>query len=606
MPNERLFAEARTSLLDCRPTVPCDPRPVCAACGGLECLCRPRFFAGQLLSEEDLNRLDHYMVAKNRLHNRHLFGTGISCGLEVVCSSCDPDGNGNVIVRPGYALSPCGNDIVVCHDEKVSVCDLINRCRPRSSDCFDPGVAPVVDDSGRDDSEDWVLAICYQETQSRGITALRGASCSCGGTKTGSSGGCGCDGGTRRASAAGSTSTSSPQGGCGCGGQSAAKSATTKRAAKPGPTPPQCEPTLVCEGYSFAVYRVPPKDDTRFKGGALIQRFFCCLQPLIERVSSLPGQSDNNNALKNSQQTWLLGLRASIREFLVTEGLYDCDIAARLSAVAVPSSTITDFTAYQSQWKVSVLDMLAVAAEILQKCVCSALLPPCPPAELNDCVPIATITVASNHCRVRHICNVSHRKFLMTFPSIQYWLSWLPWFSAWEQGETFGALVNTLCCTSIADLFNFEDADAVRLTPPAGQPQERAFVAPANQGHVHPFSQLLGESLIGGEKVNAATLLLGAVGARTVDGQPLVSATALQHPGEAVLIDQVMAPVLKPLLPLLGLGRTSFSFSPSAAPPDSAASNEKVDGLAAELATLRATVDRQRLEIEELKKRRKR
>jgi len=58
-------------------------------CDGLECLCRPRFFAGQLLTDEDLRRLDHYVVAKNRLHNRYLHGTGVVCGLEVVCSACD-------------------------------------------------------------------------------------------------------------------------------------------------------------------------------------------------------------------------------------------------------------------------------------------------------------------------------------------------------------------------------------------------------------------------------------------------------------------------------------------------------------------------------------
>ena len=52
---------------------PCTPCPVC---GGLECLCRPRFYAGQLLNEQDLNRLDRYIVAKNRLHNRYLHGWG--------------------------------------------------------------------------------------------------------------------------------------------------------------------------------------------------------------------------------------------------------------------------------------------------------------------------------------------------------------------------------------------------------------------------------------------------------------------------------------------------------------------------------------------------
>ncbi len=40
----------------------------CPACGELKCLCRPRFFPGQLLTEEDLNRLDRYIVEKNKLH----------------------------------------------------------------------------------------------------------------------------------------------------------------------------------------------------------------------------------------------------------------------------------------------------------------------------------------------------------------------------------------------------------------------------------------------------------------------------------------------------------------------------------------------------------
>src|SRR5688500_15059087 len=97
------FGHTGVALQDCRPMPVCDPKPVCPACGGLECLCRPRFFAGQLLTEEDLNRLDHYIVAKHRLHNRHLFGTGVVCGLEVVCATCTPTGNATVIVRPGYA-----------------------------------------------------------------------------------------------------------------------------------------------------------------------------------------------------------------------------------------------------------------------------------------------------------------------------------------------------------------------------------------------------------------------------------------------------------------------------------------------------------------------
>ena len=89
-------------------------------------------------------------------------------------------GGGTVVVKPGYALSPCGNDIVVCHNEPVNVCDRINRCRPPSNDCLQPAGRVNAADCNQGD-EDWILAICYQEKPSRGITALRGASCRCGG-----------------------------------------------------------------------------------------------------------------------------------------------------------------------------------------------------------------------------------------------------------------------------------------------------------------------------------------------------------------------------------------------------------------------------------------
>jgi hypothetical protein len=544
MPNDMIFAfgDARRGTLDCRPTPVCDPRPVCPACGGLECLCRPRFFAGQLLSEEDLNRLDHYIVAKNRLHNRRLFGTGVVCGLEVVCSPCDPAGGGNVIVRAGYALSPCGNDIVVCKEQNVDVCDLINRCRPRHDECFQPGAAPTECPEG---DEDWILAICYQETPSRGITALRGAACTCGA-------GCGCGCGGGKTSMQGGTTYAAygAEASCGCGGGTMSKTAKTKPAARPGPVPPQCEPTLVCEGFTFAVYQVPPKERQR-DFGALIRRFLCCWQPLAEQLVQLPGA----NATKQELQDWLLSLIAAMREFLLTEGLYDCDLAAQLAQVARPTPD-QEINPYLQQWQVSALSVLQIVVAVFQKCACAALLPPCPPAEMTDCVPIATLTVARAHCRVRRICNIANRRFLVTFPSIEYWLSWLPLFStAWQQGRTFQDLIAEFCCTPVADRLNFKDPNAFVLrraaAPNVAAPA--AIVAGPEVGSIHPFTRLLAESL-GGEtpEANAATLLLAAMGARRADGSLFASDTAVAHPGEAMLIDQILAPAIAPVMPLFG------------------------------------------------------
>lgn len=589
------FADARRGLPDCRPTPVCDPRPVCPACGGLECLCRPRFFAGQLLTEEDLNRLDYYIVAKNRLHNRHLFGSGVVCGLEVICSSCDPTGGGTVVVRPGYALSPCGNDIVVCKETPVNVCELIGRCRPRApDDCMQPGAAPEQCQG----DEDWVLAICYQERQSRGITPLRGASCTCG--TCGSSTGCGC--GTNASTKAGLSAAYSAS--CDCGGSTATKTARTQAAAKAGPVPPQCEPTLVCEGYTFAVYKKPPKNDKRQDYGALVNRFLCCLQPLLEQLVTLPG----DDASRGQRQAWLKDLVAMVREFLISEGLYDCELARRLEQVVLPASDLPGDN-YLAKWSASALAVLAIVAAVFQKCLCAALLPPCPPAEMNDCVPIATINVSRGKCRVLSVCNLAERKFVLTFPTIEYWLSWLPMLSAWKPQTPVGhaaanapaltlrEAIEALCCTPITDAFDFNNVDAVdlkakRMNARADVRGHAAGVPPvaeAEKAAIHPFTRLLMESFGGDASApNAATLLLGTLGATAPDGSALASMTALQNPAAAMLMHGVLAPTLAPLL-------RGFGSSPAMQPEDG-----RADALAARVATLEARLMKQQDAIDKL------
>ncbi|GII66861.1 hypothetical protein Skr01_69460 [Sphaerisporangium krabiense] len=98
---------------------------------------RPRFFAGQLLTEDDLELLVRYVTGKSRLHNRSVSGPGVVCGLEI---GCDPCGGGTVVVRPGHALDGAGNDIVLSCAEKVDVPALVRELRVGGLgvDCGDP------------------------------------------------------------------------------------------------------------------------------------------------------------------------------------------------------------------------------------------------------------------------------------------------------------------------------------------------------------------------------------------------------------------------------------------------------------------------------------
>jgi hypothetical protein len=587
------FGAAGVTARDCRPTPVCDPRPVCPACGGLECLCRPRFFAGQLLTEEDLNRLDYYIVAKNRLHNRHLFGTGVVCGLEVVCSTCNPAGNSAVIVRPGYALSPCGNDIVVCRDEVVDICDLINRCRPRRDDCVEPGHSGPAPSDEHDPrgQEEWVLAICYQEKPSRGVTALRGSSCSCGG-----GGSCGCGGGHGHGSHGSGAGTGEAS--CGCGGGST-KPARTQVAAKAGPRPPQCEPTLTCEGYTFAVYKAPLAErDRQVDPGVLIKRFICCLVPLFEQLTKLP----SGQVTPKQMYDWLMNLIDVVRDFLTEEGLYDCDAVTKLAAIVVPVPSGT-LPQYMHAWSAAFVQVLEVIAAVFQKCLCGALLPPCPGPELNDCVPIATVTVTRDRCAVHHICNIGNRKFLVTWPSVQYWLSWLPLFSSWiPGGTTLRKLIDAICCTPVKGRFAAVTAGEIKVTPaahpgvtvthgatgPLAAPAFGGGEAVVAAGGRHPFTQLLAEAIIGGDRVDAAALLLAGLGATKKDGTPLASDLDLQYPGQAMLVHQVVAPAVAPLVPLLS------ALSSGAA---------ETSSLEREIDSLKSTVEKQQAAIEALQRR---
>jgi hypothetical protein len=613
---------ARTNLPDCNGRPTCTSPPVCPACGGLECLCRPRFFAGQLLTEEDLNRLDYYIVAKNRLHNRYLVGWGVACGLEVVCNVCGPDqASGGVLVKPGYALSPCGNDIVLCKAEPVDVCALINACRPPHDDCYDlftppqatqpPAGTPgaVIGGGAKPDcdggTDDWVLAVCYSEKPARGVTALlRAAStpanCKCGGN-------CGCGGQCRCGNTA-SAYTRTAGTDCGCGnGKPPAPNPNLASA-----LPEQCEPTLTCEGYRFVAYKAPTKDPYTRQYGAAAKRFLCCILPLFEELgsSAASGQKTPQQAID-----WVYSLRDAVRDFILNQGFYDCRIAAKLNAVAIPSSSgAGQVDKLFSDLTVAAYGVLNVGLLVLQKCLCAALLPPCPDPSQLDCVPLATVTVARGHCRVLKVCNLSARKFLVTIPNIEYWLSMFSLFTGGKGGiNSFRQVLEALCCTPLegrytgdavaaVDLFHFQHAVAPAQPANAGAMDA---VQPALEGGPlagngsHAFGNLLWSALASPDrKVTVENLLLAAFDARDADGKPFASAEELAHPTEFVMLNQVVAPVLRQF----ARGDANGGLAGIAA-AGTRLDSARTDELARQIAVLRTTVAKQDKAIAALKKR---
>lgn len=214
----------------------------CSACGGVQCMERPRYFAGQLLTEADLNSEQAYVLAKNRLHNRYLHGWGVVCGLEVVCG-CD----GKVNVQEGYAIDPCGNDIIVCSVTPFDVLAEIQKCidaeRRREDDCR-KWVDPNAD--CHDIDQEWCVTIEYQETEAKPTLPLRQekkASCNCG-----------CGGSKSNGKSNGKTKSGC---GCGCGAGDATPAPPSNVRS------PACEPTRIFEGFKLGVVPQPVECQTK-------------------------------------------------------------------------------------------------------------------------------------------------------------------------------------------------------------------------------------------------------------------------------------------------------------------------------------------------------
>ena len=526
---------------------PCPP--ACPRCGGLQCLCRPRFFAGQLLTDDTLNQLSRYIVEKNKLHNRHLQGWGVACGLEVSCDPCNPQ---QVTVSTGYALAPCGDDIVVCNDQAVNICELIDACTPQRQPRCDPPYERAPQDC-RGDNNRWVLAICYHERPSRGVTALLGAGdssckspCRCGGSSGClSCGGSGCGGGAA----------------CGCGGQGApancstAGTAQTNYNSQPRKTRQlNCEPTQVCEGYRFVAYPAPkdtgltPFPGLDFAGGSagflnrlmawlftnrarfgpLIERLLCCMasaQDLLQAWGK--GQKIAGPQALQAYVQYAQAMVDFTNEFTVHNCAFVAK-AARLYDSAIEfanragdGAQLTDAELAHVRSQMDQLDVTLM--DIVSECLCSALLPPCPAPAQDNCVPLAVVTLRGNSCQVVDICNWQERKLLITWPSVSYWLSWLPWHCLRDAIARFccGTGRNSVVQQMLGLVLGVSVLGAACGKTQAGQAGNAAGVGNANNGVGQPAA---------GQPVNHA-IGQPAIAARVaahVAGNPAVAEQAVQ------------------------------------------------------------------------------
>jgi hypothetical protein len=467
----------------------------CSACTGLAPFERPLFATGQTLTAADLTALGAYVKGKNRLHNRFLHGWGVVCGLEVVCDDCE----GSVTIGPGYAIDPCGEDIILAAPTRFDVVAAIRDCTgattARTGDC-DPWQPPP-DEGCKDALSHWCIALTYREVEaavSQRLTtggvacastaAPRAGGCSCGGS-CGGAGGCGCSG----------------AGGCGCGGAAKALPQTGWQPSAVGRAN-SCAPRRIMECTEISLIRskegCAPKlfdrkrdpgvrdkqpglsqisldgtiYDTLIPRKTLLRNIIECVlghvNSLIERLSqahsvyilALATNEPNEIAAFNpdldEMHAAVCNFRAAVLARLQgANGTTHCQMLRALAEVTLPPpAPVTDISvtagagssaanaaailAYVTQAKAATMDILAAFFQLLIDCVCRAFLPKCPEDPCDDRVEIACVTVKAG--KIIDICNHSCRRYAGAFPSTFYWMSLVPVI------PLAGRLLAALCC----------------------------------------------------------------------------------------------------------------------------------------------------------------
>jgi hypothetical protein len=116
-----------------------------------EALQRTNYFAGRLLTEQDFNAEQNYHREKQRRHNLHCHGFGVVNGLKVSIERGEP--GSSVVVGPGVAIDPAGNEIHLCVPAKFPLPEARTAIQVgiRFSERF-RGSVPVAGTSGEPDT----------------------------------------------------------------------------------------------------------------------------------------------------------------------------------------------------------------------------------------------------------------------------------------------------------------------------------------------------------------------------------------------------------------------------------------------------------------------
>lgn len=361
----------------------CPPTSSNAACppGPLS---RPHFFAGQCLTEDDLNAMQHYLVERQQRHNRFLHGVGVVNGLKVCSHPCP----GWITIKAGFAIGPCGEEICVPEDYEFDLCSAIKNKCPSAARCVDQF------------EFHWQIRIRYAETECSGTAPVAPTRGKCG---------CGCQDGRKGAKSA-------P---CRC------------HSANPSPVV-ACLPSRIRECFEIDVVPVQRGESSDVWSDTLVGNLMKCLRNFGAINEIIKEYSGHFGTLSGIAVIKPMEAALAAREIAV--GL----LSGIACAASVPApynvSSVDKFREYFNFVEKSLRTSSMT-------CLCENILPVMPSASEADGISIATITTlpssSSAPCAIQKICNLDHRQQMITLPLLQYWVSIVP---------SFWAALEKKCC----------------------------------------------------------------------------------------------------------------------------------------------------------------
>jgi len=339
------------------------------------------------------------------------------------------------------------------------------------------------------------------------------------------------------------------------------------------------------------MYPAPRRQDPRPPGtthlpqptgnlGAMLDRMLECIEQLAASVPTAPTGTANMDTVRR----WCCDARDGLLDAMSEHAITSCNLMEALRDLCPtpgPNQTPAQYLQEVSA------NLGLIAKGLLKECICSALLPPCPGPQLDGCVPLATITIRRRDCRILRICNLEGRKFLVTFPNLAYWLSFLPF------GRILRERLAALCCGDT----RFEK----RPVTPA-PPLFIGRAAAARRTPARAFSTFASAFAADRKVPTLDALTFDMFGLGDENGHPFLSTDQADDPIAAIFAEEVVGPFLGSVIPPGGVAAVASlpQFDAARFAGEVQKRDEELKSLRGQLDELQKTVRTQQMTIEGL------